>query len=68
MQQGASLADAQHRALAMMDGVLMRQASMLAYNDAWMLILLSFVAVVPAVFLLRRPSSRASAVASADAH
>jgi DHA2 family multidrug resistance protein len=68
MQQGASLTDAQHRALAMMDGVLMRQASMLAYNDAWMLILLSFVAVVPAVFLLRRPSSRASAVASADAH
>ena len=68
MQQGATLADAQHRALAMMDGVLMRQASMLAYNDAWMLILLSFVAVVPAVFLLRRPASRAAAVASADAH
>ncbi|MEO8480868.1 MAG: DHA2 family efflux MFS transporter permease subunit [Acidobacteriota bacterium] len=68
MQQGSTLADAQHRALAMMDGVLMRQASMLAYNDAWMLILFSFVAVVPAVFLLRKPSSRAAAAASADAH
>jgi MFS transporter, DHA2 family, multidrug resistance protein len=68
MQQGATLADAQHRALAMLDGTLMRQASMLAYNDAWMLILLSFVCVVPAVFLLRKPSLRASAVASADAH
>jgi MFS transporter, DHA2 family, multidrug resistance protein len=34
----------------------MRQAAMLAYNDAWMLILLSFLVVIPAVFLLRKPS------------
>jgi hypothetical protein len=38
----------------------MRQAAMLAYNDAWMLILFSFMAVIPAVFLLRKPSARAA--------
>jgi MFS transporter, DHA2 family, multidrug resistance protein len=68
MAQGASLVEAQHRALAIVDGVLMRQAAMLAYNDAWILILLSFLCVIPAVFLLRRPGSRAAAVAAADAH
>jgi MFS transporter, DHA2 family, multidrug resistance protein len=67
--QGAVVADAQKRALAMLDGILMRQAAMQAYNDAWMLLLLTFVAVVPAVFLLRKPSARAaSAAAGADAH
>ena len=35
--QGASLVDAQQRALAIIDGTLMRQAAMQAYNDAWLL-------------------------------
>jgi DHA2 family multidrug resistance protein len=43
----------------------MRQASMLSYNDAWMLLLLTFVCVSPAVLLLRKPKGRAAAV---DAH
>jgi MFS transporter, DHA2 family, multidrug resistance protein len=64
--QGWSLAEAQQRALAVLDAVLMRQASMRAYNDAWLLLLASFVCVVPAVFLLRRPASKAAA--PADAH
>ena len=61
-----SLADAQQRALAILDGTMMRQASMQAYNDAWLLLLVSFICVVPAVFLLRRP--RAAQAAAADAH
>ena len=43
----------------------MRQASMLSYNDAWMLLLLTFVAVSPAIVLLRRPRGGGRAV---DAH
>lgn len=62
MAHGASLVDAQKGAMAMIDRSLMRQASMLAYNDAWLLILLSFLVVMPAVFLLRKPSARAAAV------
>jgi DHA2 family multidrug resistance protein len=38
---------------------------MLAYNDAWMLILISFLFVMPAVLLLRKPKGSAVAV---DAH
>lgn len=67
--QGLSPVEAQQRAMAVLDGLLMRQASMLAYNDSWMLLLLSFICVVPAVALLRRPRSRtAAAAAAADAH
>ena len=33
----------------------MKQATMLAYNDSWLLILLSFLVVAPAVFVLRKP-------------
>jgi len=64
--QGFSLADAQQRALAVLDGTMMRQAAMQAYNDAWLLLLVSFVCVVPAVFLLRKPGRAAGA--PADAH
>ena len=64
--QGASLVEAQQKALAVLDGTMMRQAAMLAYNDAWMLLLISFVVVIPAVFLLRKPSRRAAA--AVDAH
>ena len=65
LSHGASIVDAQRRAMAALEGTLMKQAAMLAYNDAWLFILLCFLAVVPAVFLLRRPKGRAAAV---DAH
>jgi hypothetical protein len=58
MSQGASTLDAQHRALTIIDGMVMRQASMLAYNDAWWLILACFAVVAPAVFLLHKPGNR----------
>ena len=53
-------------ALALVQAGVMRQAAMLAYNDSWMLILFSFLAVVPAVFLLRKP--KAAPAMPVDAH
>jgi MFS transporter, DHA2 family, multidrug resistance protein len=56
---GTAAISAPEGAMALVQAGVMRQAAMLAYNDAWMLILISFLAVVPAVFLLRKPSARA---------
>ena len=55
VQHSGSVVDAQQRAHAVLDGMVMRQASMLAYNDCWWMILVCFACVVPAVFLLRKP-------------
>jgi MFS transporter, DHA2 family, multidrug resistance protein len=63
--RGYGPVEAHKGALAMLDGQVMKQASMLAYNDAWMLILLCFVFVSPAIFLLGRPKGGGPAV---DAH
>jgi DHA2 family multidrug resistance protein len=60
IQHGTPASAAPQGALALIQGGMMRQAAMLAYNDAWMMILFSFLAVVPAVFLLRKPAARAA--------
>ncbi len=65
LSHGYSSEAARRGALALLDQQTMRQASMLSYNDAWMLLLLTFVAVSPAIILLRKPRGRAVAV---DAH
>jgi MFS transporter, DHA2 family, multidrug resistance protein len=49
---GYTSLEAQRAALGVLDQMVMRQASMLAYNDAWMLILLSFVVTAPAIMVL----------------
>jgi DHA2 family multidrug resistance protein len=49
---------ARRGALALLDQETMRQAAMLSYNDAWMLLLLTFVCVAPAIFFLRSPGGR----------
>jgi DHA2 family multidrug resistance protein len=67
VSQGASIADAPTRALAMLDGAMMRQAAMQAYNDAWILLLICFLCVIPAVFVLKRPRPSGGAPV-ADAH
>jgi MFS transporter, DHA2 family, multidrug resistance protein len=46
---------AEKGALAILDQQVMRQASMLSYNDAWMLLLITFLVVAPAILLLRKP-------------
>jgi DHA2 family multidrug resistance protein len=56
--RGVPAATALQTSFAALEGIVMRQASMLAYNDAWILILLSFVAVSPAIFFLRKPKPK----------
>jgi DHA2 family multidrug resistance protein len=53
--RGESEPQARQTALAVLDQEVMRQAAMLSYNDAWILLLITFVFVSPAVLLLRRP-------------
>ena len=65
MAKGADAATAHRMALAALDGSVQKQASMLAYNDCWMLILIAFVVATPAIFLLRKPKGSAAPV---DAH
>ncbi len=66
MAKGADPTTARQMAQAALDGTVMKQATMLAYNNCWMLILISFVATVPAIFLLRRP--KAGPGPAVDAH
>ncbi len=62
---GSSMLQAQKTAYALLDLTLQKQASMLAYNDSWLLILLCFLCVAPAVLVLRKPSPMGAPV---DAH
>jgi hypothetical protein len=43
-----------------------RQAAMLSYNDAWMLLLICFLVVAPAILMLRR--HRGAAAVPGGAH
>jgi DHA2 family multidrug resistance protein len=62
MTRGYDPVAAHQGALALLDQQTMRQASMLSYNDAWLLLLLTFLCVSPAIILLRKPRGRAGAV------
>jgi MFS transporter, DHA2 family, multidrug resistance protein len=66
MAHGYGPDNAHHAALALLDQQVMRQATMLSYNDAWMLLLISFIAVSPAILLLRKHGGRSGA--PVDAH
>jgi DHA2 family multidrug resistance protein len=57
---------ARQASLAVLDREVQRQASMLSYNNAWMLLLASFVLVSPAILLLRKHKGEHHA--PADAH
>ena len=65
LRHGYSPDAARRGALALLDQQIMRQASMLSYNDAWMLLLLTFLVVSPAIILLRKPRGRAVAAGCA---
>ncbi len=58
---GSSATDAHMGALRVLNGTVMAQASTMSYNDAFLLLGLSFVVAVPAVFLLRKPKKGAAA-------
>lgn len=65
--KGMDMIHAHQAALAALNGQVQRQAAMLGFNDAWMLVLIVFVLVSPAILLLRRAKSGAPA-AAAEAH
>jgi DHA2 family multidrug resistance protein len=58
---------ARQGALGMLDAQVMRQAGMLSFNDAWMMLLGTFIAVSPAILLLRKPRPPAGR-SMAEAH
>lgn len=58
MAHGYSAYAAHNGALAILDQLVMRQAAMLSYNDAWILLLITFVIVSPAILLLRKHRGR----------
>jgi DHA2 family multidrug resistance protein len=66
VSKGSSVVQAKTQALYLLDRQVMRQATMLAYNDCWLFILLSFLCVIPAVFLLQK--RRGVPSAPVDAH
>jgi DHA2 family multidrug resistance protein len=53
--------EAQRAAIALLDKQVTLQAAMLSYNDAWILLLITFVVVSPAILLLKRPKHGMSA-------
>jgi DHA2 family multidrug resistance protein len=65
INRGLPPLSAQHAAVGLLNQQVNQQAAMLSYNDAWMLLLITFVLVSPAILLLRKPRGRAMAV---DAH
>ena len=63
---GYSPAAAQAGALRLLDHVVQAQASVMAYNNAFILLGLTFLLALPAVFLLRNP--KRGGAAPAEAH
>ena len=58
---GMGPVDAQYAALRLMEQGLMRQAMMMSYNDAFLIVLIVNLVTLPAVLLLRRPNPEAAA-------
>ena len=65
--RGMDALQAHQAALQALDGMVQRQAAMLGFNDSWIMVLVVFVLVSPAILLLRRAKPGAPAVA-AEAH
>jgi DHA2 family multidrug resistance protein len=62
ISHGYSQTDAQSTALASVSNTVTNQATMMAYNNCWILILLVFVVTSPAILLLRKPRPGATPV------
>ena len=60
VSHGYGLAAAQAGALHSLDGRVMAQALTMSYNDAFLLLGITFVLATPAVFLLRKPRKAAA--------
>jgi DHA2 family multidrug resistance protein len=66
ISRGMAVLDAKTAALTALNGQVMQQSSMLSFNDAWLFILIAFVAVSPAILLLKKP--KPSTGMQVDAH
>jgi MFS transporter, DHA2 family, multidrug resistance protein len=66
LARGMDMQDAHQAALSALSGQVQRQAMMLSFNDAWMFVLVVFVAVSPSILLLRR--TKVSVGAAVEAH
>jgi len=55
--RGFSASEAMHKAYALLQGNVFRQASMLAYIDNFWLLGVAILVMVPMVFLMKRPRS-----------
>ncbi|MGH9430847.1 MAG: DHA2 family efflux MFS transporter permease subunit [Terriglobia bacterium] len=61
---GADVATATHRAYAVIWGMVAKQATMMAYNDAFRLLGILFILVLPLIFLMKRPTGRGDRIAA----
>ncbi len=59
MSHGYSAYQAHQGAIAIIDRMLTGQALMLSYNDAWLMILATFIIVAPAVLIIRKAEGHA---------
>lgn len=55
MSQGSSAATATQQAYLAIWGMVQRQAAMISYNDTFLFLAFMFVAMIPFLFLLRKP-------------
>ena len=61
---GADVATATHRAYAAIWGMIERQATMMAYNDAFRLLGIMFFLMIPFIFLMKRPTGSGDRIAA----
>lgn len=66
LAHGYSVDHAQKAAYAVVDQTIQRQALTMSYDDGFLLILIVFACMIPAVFILRKPEGRTAP--PADAH
>ncbi|MBV9574968.1 MAG: EmrB/QacA family drug resistance transporter, partial [Acidobacteriales bacterium] len=59
--KGYAAADATHRAYALIQGNVFRQANMLAYIDNFSMLGFAMLAMVPLVFIMKRPRTGSDA-------
>ena len=63
MASGSNPAEATRQAYDALWGMVQRQATMLSYNDAFMLLAILFVAMIPFLLLMRKPKGGGPAMA-----
>ncbi|MBS1688380.1 MAG: DHA2 family efflux MFS transporter permease subunit [Bacteroidetes bacterium] len=64
--KGASINDAQHKALQLLDAGVVKQSNLLSFMDAYMLIGAIFLLAIPLLLLTRRKKGQAPAIILAD--